>query len=215
MSTAESVDGAGFGPAASIQELRIARVYAEALLDAADQRSAVEEVKAELHELVEEVFRRQPEFEAFLRSGAIGKGPKEKVLRSVFETRSGELFFNTLMVLNQHERLDLLRPVYLVYNQLVDQRNRRIPVQITTAVPLAEEQTNRLLSFLHDSLKLEPILKTIIDPNILGGMMLRVGDWLFDGSIRSELENFRKQLMARSSHEIQSRRDQFSNTAGN
>jgi F-type H+-transporting ATPase subunit delta len=200
-----------FEPVANIQDQRIARIYAEALLNAAEARGVVDEVKDELRELVEEVFRRKPDFEAFLASGAVSKETRADMLRSIFKDRSGELFFNTLLVLNEHERLPLLRPIHLIYNQLFDQRRRRIPVQVTTAVPLTEEQTNRLVSFLHDSLQLEPVLKTQIDPNILGGMMVRVGDWMFDGSVRNDLETIRKQLVARSSHEIQSRRDRFSN----
>jgi len=211
MSQGETTPATDFRPAANIQEQRIARVYAEALLNAAEQRGAVDEVRDELHELVEETFRRQPDFEAFLASGATSKNVRRQVLESVFKGKSSELLFNTLMVLNEHDRLSLLRALALTYNQMLDQRRQRIPVRVTTAVPLTEAQTNRLLVFLRDRLRLEPILQTGIDPAILGGMMVRVGDWLFDGSVRNELETIRKQLMARSSHEIQSRRDRFSN----
>jgi len=215
MSQGETTPDTDFRPVANIQERRIARVYAEALLNAAEQHGEVDEVKGELHELVEETFRRQPDFEAFLASGAISKNSRRQVLESVFTGKSSELLFNTLMVLNEHDRLFLLRALALTYNQMLDQRRQRIPVRVTTAVPLTEAQTNRLLAFLRDRLRLEPILQTGIDPAILGGMMVRVGDWLFDGSVRNELETIRKQLMARSSHEIQSRRDRFSNSEGN
>jgi F-type H+-transporting ATPase subunit delta len=211
MTTAEASQDDDFKPVASIAEQRIARVYAEAVLNAAEARHAVDEVKEELRELVEAVFESEPDFEAFLGSGATSKDTKQQVLSAVFENKSSELFFNLLMVLNEHDRLALLRPVHIVYNQLLDQRRRRIPVQVTTAVPMTDDQAGRLVSFLRDNLQLEPILEARIDADILGGMTVRVGDWMFDGSVRNDLTNIRKQLLARSSHEIQSRRDQISN----
>jgi F-type H+-transporting ATPase subunit delta len=213
MSSAE-FEGAGPAAMPSIQEQSIGRVYAEALLNAADKRGTVDDVKAELHELVVETFRRQPEFEDFLSSGAISKDTKQKVIKDVLEGKVSELFFNTLMVLNEHYRLGLLRAVHLVFNQLYDQRHRRVPVRITTAVPLPDDQRDRLVSFFRDSLKLEPVLHTTVDPDILGGMMIRLGDWLLDRSVRTKLKAIEKELIARSTHEIQSRRDRFSHTAG-
>jgi F-type H+-transporting ATPase subunit delta len=211
MSSADAGPEADFRPIANIQEQRIARVYAEALLDAAEQQGAVEDINAELREVVEEVFRLQPEFEDYLASGIVSKETREQALNSIFKGKASDLFLNTLLVLNEHDRLSLLRPMYQLYNHLNNERHKRIPVLVTTAVPLTEDQAGRLVSYLHDTLQLQPVLKTIIDPAILGGMIVRVGDRLFDGSVRNELVTIRKQLMARSSHEIQSRRDSFSN----
>jgi F-type H+-transporting ATPase subunit delta len=53
-------------------------------------------------------------------------------------------------------------------------------------------------------------LQEQVDPDLLGGLIVRVGDWVYDASVRRELETLRSELIARSSHEIQSRRDQFS-----
>src|ERR1051326_5216813 len=164
MTSAASNADSDFKPVSSIAEQRIGRVYAEALLNAAEARQAVDEVNGELRALVEEVFRDEPLFEAFLASGSVSKDTKKQVLSTVFENRSSELFLNFLMVLSQHDRLGLVRPVYLMYNQLYNQRQRRIPVQVTTAVPMTEDQTGRLVSFLHDNLQLEPMLHAHIDP---------------------------------------------------
>ncbi len=190
--------------------LRVARVYAEALLNAAEKRNQVQEVWEELDSLVSDLYAAKPELEVFLSSGAISRNAKESVLRKVFEGRASELFLNFLMVLNRHDRLDLLRAVRQSYRDLMNVRARRIVVRVRTAAPLENDQRQQLIENIRESLHLEPVLEERVDPDLLGGLVLRVGDRMFDGSVRSRLLKLREKLRERSSHEIQSRRDRFS-----
>jgi F-type H+-transporting ATPase subunit delta len=119
------------------------------------------------------------------------------------------------MVLNEHERLELLRAILAAYRNLRNERARRVRVQVRTAVPLPDDQRARLQEEVREAFQLEPILEAVVDPEILGGMIVRVGDWLYDNSVRATLETIRNQIIARSSHEIQSRRDRFSTADGN
>src|SRR5262249_15040634 len=130
---------------------RVARVYAEALLRAAEKHNRASELLQELDSLVREVFSREPQFEAFLSSGAVGRGRKAEAIRSVFENRASELFVNYLLVLNDHERLDLLRPIAAAYRELDDERAGRIRVQVRSAVPLPDDQRERLQRELRDT----------------------------------------------------------------
>ncbi len=198
---------------ADVGAQRIARVYAEALLNAAEKRNEADAVYDQVDSLVHDLFRADPQFEAFLASGAVSRKDKEHVIRSVFGSRAGELFINFLLVLNQHERLELLRPILAAYRSLRDERARRIRVQVRSAVPLAQDQEQRLRQELHDTFQMEPLLETAVDPDLLGGMVVRVGDWVYDASVRSQLETLRKQLIERSSYEIQSGRNRFSSPA--
>jgi F-type H+-transporting ATPase subunit delta len=149
-----------------------------------------------------------------LASGAIGREPKAALIRSTFEGRASELFVNFLFVLNDHERLDLLRPIASAYRQLRDQQAGLMRVQIRSALPLPEDQRERLRQELRRSFRKEPLLEAEVDPDLLGGIVVRVDDWLYDGSVRSQLQTIRNQLIARSSYEIQSRRDRFSSPNG-
>ncbi|HXG13271.1 MAG TPA: ATP synthase F1 subunit delta [Gemmataceae bacterium] len=189
---------------------RIARVYAEALIGAAGSDEQANEVVEELGSLLHDVFPADPRFEAFLAAPAIGRRTKAEVLRKVFGGRASKLFLNFLLVLNDHERLDLLRGIYKAARDLLDERARRIRVQVRSAVPLADDQRERLAQELRQAFRLEPVLETRVDPELIGGMVVRVGDWLYDASVRTRLETLRKQLIERSSYEIQSRRDHFS-----
>src|SRR5262249_19237563 len=145
-------------------------------------------------------------------SGAIGRGHKATVIQSLFGSRASELFVNFLLVLNDHERLDLIRPILAAYRDLRDERAGRMRVQVRTVVPLPDDQRQRLLHQLRESFHKEPLLETRLDPDLLGGMVVRVGDWVYDSSVRQRLETIRNQIIARSSHEIQSGRNRFSIT---
>ena len=193
---------------------RIARVYAEALLRTAQKQGKVDEVLDELEALVREVFRADPQLEAFFASGIIGRDRKAAVLRDAFGGRADELVLNALLVLNDHERLDLLRPIAAAYRALRDQRAGYMRVQVRSAAPLPDDQRERLRAKLRETFHKEPVLEQQTDPELLGGMVVRVGDWVYDQSLRAQLENLRNQIIARSTYEIQSRRDRFRTDAG-
>jgi F-type H+-transporting ATPase subunit delta len=81
---------------------------------------------------------------------------------------------------------------------------------VRAAAQLDDAQQNTLRDTLRSALSKEPILNIKVDPNLLGGMVVQVGDEVFDASVRTRIETLRKQLLASSSHEIQVRRDRFS-----
>jgi F-type H+-transporting ATPase subunit delta len=199
-----------FEPIADVSAQRIARVYAEALLNAAEKKGQSEHVLESLDSLTRDLFPAEPQLEAFLSSSAVGRERKAEVIDKVFEGKASHEFVDFLKVLNQHERLDLLRPITMAAKELRDERAKRVRVQVRSAVPLADAQTNRLREQLRENLKLEPVLQTEVDPDLLGGVVVRVGDWLYDASVRARLDSIRNQLIERSSHEIQSGRDRFS-----
>jgi F-type H+-transporting ATPase subunit delta len=204
-----------FEPTADVGAQRVAHVYAEALLNAADKQGQSEQVLESLESLIRDLFPAEPQFEIFLTSSAVGRDRKAQVIDKVFENKASVLFVDFLKVLNQHERLNLLRPILAAAKELRDKRAKRIRVWVRSAVPLTDEQANRLRQQLHEALKLEPILQTEVDPALLGGVVMQVGDWLYDASVRAKLDSIRNQLIARSSYEIQSGRDRFSIANGN
>lgn len=189
--------------------LRVARTYAEALLNAAKIQGTPDDVLEELDGLVHQVFPANPQLELFLYSRAIGRDKKEAVIEKVFQGRVSETFLRFLLVLNAHDRLDLTRALLVEAREIHEKRTGRIRVHVRSAAPLGEEQRQRLISQLRDQLHKEPVLQTQVVPDLLGGLVVRVGDWLYDASVRTRLETLRNQLIERSSYEIQRRRDSF------
>jgi F-type H+-transporting ATPase subunit delta len=198
---------------ADVTAQRIAAVYAEALLDAAGPEQA-EGVVGELRSLVHEVFAANPEAEEFFASRAVSREHKEAAADRAFRGAASETFLNFLHVLNRHDRLDLLRPILAEAQELFNRRAGRVRVQVRTARPLGEDQQERLKREVREALRLEPFLEVKEDPELLGGVVVRIVNWVFDGSVRTRLDNLRKEIIERSSHEIQRRRDRFSSDAG-
>src|SRR5437588_4783788 len=195
---------------ADVTAQRVARVYAEALLNAAEQAGHGDVVLDELRSLIRDVFKKEPKLEVLLSSAAVGRERREDIIRKTFEGKASDVFCNFLLVLNNHERLELLRPILASLRELHDQRAGRIRVEVASAVALPDDQKERLEQELRASLHREPILNLKIEPELIAGLRIRVGDWQYDGSVRTELETIRNNILLGSSHEIQSRRDRFS-----
>jgi F-type H+-transporting ATPase subunit delta len=193
---------------------RVGKVYAEALLNAAEKQNQADEVLQVFDAVVYDLFRREPQFEMFLGSGAIGRDRKQEVIDKTFNGRAADVFVNFLLVLNKHDRLDVLRAVHAAYGQLYDTRAGRIRVQVTSALPLPDDQAEKLRQEIRSKFNREPVLDIRVDPDLIAGMVVQVGDWKLDSSIQSRLHHIREQLVERSSYEIQSRRDRFSSANG-
>ena len=86
---------------------RIARVYAEALLRAALKQRQADEILEDLESLADEVLKADPHFEAFMASGTVDRKRKAEVIHAAFDGRGSALLINFLLVLNDHERLEV------------------------------------------------------------------------------------------------------------
>ncbi len=195
--------------AGTTSEQQVARVYAHALLNEAWKRIRGQETLEELEGLLG-VLQRQPDFAAFLNNPGISHEARSAVLHKILDGRVSDLLVDFLMVLNEHDRLALFRPIVTAYRNSYEDRQNRQRVRVRSAKPLLEEQLNRLRDELRQIMSHEPVLETGVDPELLGGFVVQVGDWLYDASVRTQLQAIRNRLTERSSHEIQSGRDRFS-----
>jgi len=181
----------------NVRQARLARVYAEALLHVATQQNQAEAVGDELAAVVE-MAARHPQIGRFFGNPTISRRRRDPVLAAGLEGNTSPLVRNFIGVLNQNGRLGLLRAVAAAYRDLLDVRAGRVRVTVRSAVPLTDEQQQELRSTLAAALRREPVLDMRTDPNLLGGMVVQVGDKVYDTSVRARLEAFRTQLMARS-----------------
>jgi F-type H+-transporting ATPase subunit delta len=194
-------------------ERRIARVYAEALLNVAEEKGQADEVGRELRSLVTDVYAKSPNIEEALSSPVAKRTAKVPVLERAFQEKVSDLTFKFLMVLNSKDRLSLVRHAAAAYRDLLDERAKRVRVKVRTATPLTDEQTQRLKETLGQATGMDPVLDVQVEEDLLGGMIVQVGDKVFDSSVRTRIEAIRNQLLARSSYEIQTGRDRFSSPA--
>ena len=88
----------------------------------------------------------------------------------------------------------LIRDVHLSYSQLVDEYRGRQRVEVTSAVALDAAEVERISRFVSELITKEVVVSTEVDEEILGGVIIQVGDQLLDGSVRSRLEGLRRQV---------------------
>ncbi len=189
---------------------RIARVYAEALYTQAQKANAVEAVLEELRHLVQDVIATNPSIHTFFSGATVGREKRAEVLQGALGGRVSDLVFRFLLVLNHHDRLDILGPVVEVFQDLFEERTGKLRVSVATAVPLPDDQRDRLVQQLTRVTGKQLILESRIDPELLGGLVVQIGDFRYDGSVLHQLTYIRTQLIESSSHEIQAGRDRFS-----
>jgi F-type H+-transporting ATPase subunit delta len=195
---------------ADISVKRLATVYSEALYNAAASAGQSAQVLEEIDSLIDDVFNVDSRLEALFAGAAVGRKVRAEAIDKVFQGRASGTFWNFLLVLNDHDRLDLIRPIRRALHDLNDERARRLRVHVYSAIDLPAEFQTRIAEAVRHRFELEPVLELHVDKALLGGLKIRIGDKVYDATVRTRIDNLRIQLIARSSHEIQSRRDRFS-----
>jgi F-type H+-transporting ATPase subunit delta len=192
--------------------LAIAKVYSTAFLNAAgsDANSLIEELES----FVTDVLQSNPRFESLMVTGLMNSDQKAAMLSRVVKGKASEFFASFLNVLAAHDRIDLL-PVILETVRLENEkRNNQQRVQVISAQELSGAALENVKAKLTEAFDFEPIVETQTDAKLIGGLVVRVGNSVYDGSLRSRLKQLAKRMQQGSLHEIQSGRDRFSNPEG-
>lgn len=194
---------------------RVAGVYAKAFLGAATAAGAAQQAVDELVSLDSEVLARFPKLLEVLGSGFVSAEDKLKIVDRTFSGRVSPVVFNFLRVLAEHDRLDALRDITRAVREQYEIMQGLLRVEVGTAAPLSDELAAKIKQQLRSMFGGEPVLVPKVMPELIGGVVLRVGDSVYDGSVAAQLADVRQRIINRSVHEIQSRRDRFRNPAGN
>jgi F-type H+-transporting ATPase subunit delta len=194
--------------------IQIAKVYAGAFLDAAKNTVGVEAGLEEGQSFVDDVLAKNAEFEKLLLSSMVSKDDKLRLINRVVAGRGSDFFTSVLRVLARHERLDLLPGILHAARIQHEVASGRKRVSVRTARPLSDELRQKILARLQTVLAFEPILAAETDPSLIGGLVIRVDDTVYDSSLRTQLKQLRSRLRERSLHEIQTGRNRFSHPEG-
>ena len=186
----------------------VAQVYAKSLFELAEAEGGlptVETTQYELQEIVE-MARRDRMFDEFLRSRIVGAEEKEKTLRRIFgDGRVSDLALRFLLVANRKDRLGHLEDIANAYTRLWWDRTNRVEVEVFTAEPLDEGQAEQIRARVGQTLGKEPILRNTIDPEMIGGLKLRIGDRMIDASVATRLSRIRETLTTSGGNAIRGR----------
>ncbi len=175
----------------------LALVYARSLYELADEaggRSKIMEVAQELEQTCE-LARADRAFGGFLASPIIDRAKRGAALRRIFHGNVTDLVLSFLLVLNDRGRLGHLEPIGDAYDQLVHEAFGRIEVDVYTPGPLERGQLDVLKHRIGSALGKEPVLYTYTDHSMIGGLKLRIGDQLVDGSVSSRHRRMRQSML--------------------
>ncbi len=188
---------------------QIARVYAQAYVGAAQSSGQPEELIEELESLVADVIVPHRSLEFALTSSLLSQDEKAQMLDRVFGGRASQLLLNFLKVLSRHGRLGLLRSIARSVRKIYATSHGRCDVEVTTASPLDDELTAALMARLQQKLGCQPVLSLSVDPSLLAGWIVKVGDTVYDSSVRTLLHRTHQAMIARTVETIDTEPEKF------
>ena len=170
----------------------IAQVYARSLFEVATEREQLDSVREQLGQFAD-ALRESHDLEVFFFSPYFSTEEKVTGLR---QTVSGAdpILMNFLEALIERHRMPAIFRIQARYQELWDHANKLLPVQVTSAVPLDAATVRSVGQRIGEQTGNKIELSSTVDPEILGGIVLRVGNFILDASMRSRLDQLRKQV---------------------
>jgi F-type H+-transporting ATPase subunit delta len=174
--------------------LRIATRYAEALMTSAEELNVLKLVSDDLT-IIQRILKESREFQLFLKSPVIKKEKKLAVIKATFASSVQPLTLTFLSLLIEKEREEVLPGVIESFFKLQDEILGIVHVQVKTAVALTQQQNAQLKQRFEEYSKKKVLIDQSVDQHLIGGFIARIGDTVFDGSVKQQLELLRKQFV--------------------
>ncbi|MGE5675703.1 MAG: ATP synthase F1 subunit delta [Mycobacterium leprae] len=171
----------------------VARRYARALFDLAQDKGLVDQVDRELGMVVSLVGSNR-QLKAVMDDVLIGPEVKRDLVEKLFTGKLSPLVLNFVLVVVSKRREAHLPNMYRAFMDLANELRGIVEVEVRSAVPLAEETVQRLEGKLVARLGKRVRFQTQVAPELIGGLVVRVGDELMDGSVRTRLQRMRDRL---------------------
>jgi F-type H+-transporting ATPase subunit delta len=170
----------------------IARVYAAALFGAAKDRDKLDAIREQLDQFVD-ALRDNRDLQIFFFSPYLSSAEKADGLKKAVSGAEPELI-NFLELLVEKHRMPVIYRIRRQFDALWAKENKRLGVTVTSAVELDPEIAKRIGSEIEEQTGNTVELRSEVDPDILGGLVVQVGNMVLDTSIRNRLEKLRKSV---------------------
>jgi len=177
-----------------LKDARVARRYAAALFAVAKRDGILDAVAADLT-LVSRFVAEVPYLRAVLMQPLVSDERKNGVVSEAFGDRVTASTLGFLRLLIRKRREDLIDECVRDFRALLAEHNNTVEAEASTAVPLSPDQEARLTRSLEVMTGKTINLTSHVDPQMLGGVVVRIGDQIIDGSVRGKLERLERQLL--------------------
>lgn len=172
------------------------RMYARALYEAAQEQGRVDVARDQLAELAS-ALEATPELQAFLENPQLDPGAKASVLDEV-TTGADPVVRNFVRVVASKGRAGQLEGIAEEFEAIVDREQGRLKVELTTAYELGEDEARSIVRRIEEASGRTVEATRSVDPDLIGGLILRAGSLRVDASVRGRLERLRHELATRS-----------------
>jgi F-type H+-transporting ATPase subunit delta len=179
-----------------MREESVARNYAQALLELAEKAKDPAGWGAMITDVAAAV-RREPTLRRFLESPRVSAAEKNAVLAKAFQDRLPRLLVRFLQLLVANRRQMLIPQIADEYLALLDEVEGRVHAEVTVARPMGADDERAITAELSRAIGKRVVPHVTVDPSILGGIVVRYGDTLMDGSVRRRLSLLRQRLAPR------------------
>jgi F-type H+-transporting ATPase subunit delta len=170
----------------------IAEVYARALFEVAQDQDKLDELHDELGQFADAVAENR-DLARFFFSPYFSTEEKKDALKKVIDGAEAP-FMNFLEALVERHRMPVIFRIRSRFDQLWEEEKKLLPVEVTSAVELDDKTIKEIGKKIGEQVDRQVELSSHVDPEILGGLVLRVGNFVLDASIRQRLEQLRKQV---------------------
>jgi F-type H+-transporting ATPase subunit delta len=170
----------------------LAQVYGRSLFQVAREQGKLDELREQLGQLVD-ALNENRQLAVFFFSPYFSTKEKQEGLGRLLDGAE-EIFLNFLKLLIDNHRMPVIFRIRDEYERLWDEENKTLPVEITSAIALDEKTTESLGRQIGERAGRKVTLAAHVDPDILGGIIVRVGNSILDASIRNRLEQLRRHV---------------------
>lgn len=185
---------------------QIARTYAKGFLDATgDDLVAVEDLEA----VQAEVFAQHPEFSEAMQSAFVDHKSRVAMIDRVLGGRVAPVVVTLLKVMSDHGRMELVGEVSRQARRIYEESNNRARVIIRLASPVDDGLLKEIEETIRQASGFEPIVSVEIDPELVGGLEVRVGDKVYDGSVRTAFAKAHREIVNLTVAAIESQPQRF------
>ena len=172
----------------------IAQRYAGAWLEAAAEKGTLDTVRGEITAF-EQLCRDSEPFVEFITDKVIPADVKQRILGELFEGKVQDITLNFLYLLASKRRARYLQEILESCREILDQWDGVVNADVTSAVALVDGQEGDLKSGLEEITGKSVRMKTAVNPDLIGGFVVRVGDQVFDSSLATQLQRVRQSLV--------------------
>ena len=172
----------------------VVRRYAVTLLEAAEESGNLDSIRLDVDGVLSSIDSSK-ELSGFLANPLLTAEVKEKTLVALFEGKVDKLTLNFLALISRRRRTGILRDVLSSFVGMVEERRGVLSAKVVSAIELDATQQNQLRGHLSSYFGKEVSLHAEVDSSLRGGLIARVGDIVFDGSLNTHLERLRRRLV--------------------